>query len=229
MGTGSGLLRAVVADPADDTPRLVYADWLDEHDQPGRAALIRVQVELARVVASGDVRKWGTARRRFDELRSQEAALLGPPGPPGAQPGRQWVLPPGLNDAWPRGVGGWEWHRGFPERWWCPLHLWTKFGRTIAVQTPVRQVIVTDRTPAVMGPTPATADRAWHRTDDSRWADPPPDPSFIPVELFDLLPDDPFDLELLGVTRRYPTADAAHAALSEACVEWARAAVPQGN
>src|SRR5262245_23642963 len=29
--TGSALFRAILADPADDAPRLVYADWLDEH------------------------------------------------------------------------------------------------------------------------------------------------------------------------------------------------------
>lgn len=36
------------ADPADDLPALVYADWQDEHDQPEHAELIRVMVELAR-------------------------------------------------------------------------------------------------------------------------------------------------------------------------------------
>ena len=41
----SALLAAISADPADDTARLVYADWLDEHAQPARAEFIRVQVE----------------------------------------------------------------------------------------------------------------------------------------------------------------------------------------
>ena len=44
-------LRAVCENPADDTPRLVFADWLDEHgdrpDDPARAEFIRVQGELA--------------------------------------------------------------------------------------------------------------------------------------------------------------------------------------
>lgn len=43
------LLRGIIASPADDTPRLVYADWLDEHGQHERAELIRVQCELARL------------------------------------------------------------------------------------------------------------------------------------------------------------------------------------
>jgi uncharacterized protein (TIGR02996 family) len=48
MTDASALLAAVRADPADDAPRLVYADWLDEHGQPERAEFIRVQCELAR-------------------------------------------------------------------------------------------------------------------------------------------------------------------------------------
>lgn len=42
------LLRAAFAAPDDDTTRLVLADFLEENDQPDRAALIRVQCELAR-------------------------------------------------------------------------------------------------------------------------------------------------------------------------------------
>jgi uncharacterized protein (TIGR02996 family) len=39
-------LAAIKAAPADDVPRLVFADWLDEHDEPERAEFIRVQCEL---------------------------------------------------------------------------------------------------------------------------------------------------------------------------------------
>jgi uncharacterized protein (TIGR02996 family) len=39
---------AILADPADDTVRLVYADWLEENGEPERAAFIRVQIALAR-------------------------------------------------------------------------------------------------------------------------------------------------------------------------------------
>src|SRR5678815_2596982 len=41
-------IRAVLDCPHDDTPRLVYADWLDEHGQPERAEFIRVQCAVAR-------------------------------------------------------------------------------------------------------------------------------------------------------------------------------------
>ena len=42
------LLAAIVAHPDEDTPRLVYADWLQEHDRAERAELIRAQIGLAR-------------------------------------------------------------------------------------------------------------------------------------------------------------------------------------
>ena len=41
MGDGPGLLRAILEAPADDAPRLIYADWLDEHGRPDRADHIR--------------------------------------------------------------------------------------------------------------------------------------------------------------------------------------------
>jgi uncharacterized protein (TIGR02996 family) len=37
-------LRAICADPEDDTVRLVYADWLDENGDPDRAEFIRSQI-----------------------------------------------------------------------------------------------------------------------------------------------------------------------------------------
>jgi uncharacterized protein (TIGR02996 family) len=41
------LLRAVCENPDDDTPRLVFADWLQEHGEEAWAEFIRAQVELA--------------------------------------------------------------------------------------------------------------------------------------------------------------------------------------
>jgi uncharacterized protein (TIGR02996 family) len=61
------LLRTAFANPDDDTARLVLADYLEENDQPDRAALIRVQCALAR--RSGKDEDW-------KELREQEAKLL---------------------------------------------------------------------------------------------------------------------------------------------------------
>ena len=42
------LLKAVCENPDDDTPRLVFADWLDERGEAERAEFIRLQIQLAR-------------------------------------------------------------------------------------------------------------------------------------------------------------------------------------
>jgi uncharacterized protein (TIGR02996 family) len=47
MTIAEGLLRDIVEHPDDDAPRLIYADWLDEHDDAARAEFIRTQCRLA--------------------------------------------------------------------------------------------------------------------------------------------------------------------------------------
>jgi uncharacterized protein (TIGR02996 family) len=47
----AAFLRAIAENPDDGLPRLVYADWLEEHGEPERAEFIRVQCELARLSA----------------------------------------------------------------------------------------------------------------------------------------------------------------------------------
>ena len=49
MNLDPGLLAAIKADPADDLPRLLAADWLADHDEGERAEFIRVQCELAQL------------------------------------------------------------------------------------------------------------------------------------------------------------------------------------
>ena len=50
MGSEASLLEAIYAAPERDEPRLVYADWLQEHQNP-RGELIHLQVAQARVLA----------------------------------------------------------------------------------------------------------------------------------------------------------------------------------
>jgi uncharacterized protein (TIGR02996 family) len=64
---GDALLAAVLAEPDDDAPRLVYADWLDENGRPERATFIRLQIELARLA-------WYDPRR--DVLTRKATRLL---------------------------------------------------------------------------------------------------------------------------------------------------------
>ncbi len=46
MSEEAAFLEALKANPADDTARLVYADWLDEHDEPAKAEYLRVVAKL---------------------------------------------------------------------------------------------------------------------------------------------------------------------------------------
>ncbi len=52
MSDRAALLTAICATPDDDTARLVYADWLDEHGEAKRAAHIRAQIESHRLVTA---------------------------------------------------------------------------------------------------------------------------------------------------------------------------------
>lgn len=89
MSDGDGLLRAVCEAPWDDTPRLVYADWLEEHGDADRAAYIRFEIGLARHFAAGGVLtpELGARRVHFWGL----FPMLRPnyPAPPGVRWGGQ--------------------------------------------------------------------------------------------------------------------------------------------
>ena len=72
----TGFLHALLEDPADDTTRLVLADWLDERGDP-RGELLRVQRELGRWVP--DVVERARLQQRERQLLAEHAAAwLGP-------------------------------------------------------------------------------------------------------------------------------------------------------
>lgn len=53
MTDDEAFVRAVVDAPGDDTPRLVYADWLDDRSDP-RGAYLRTEAEWAKPWRSGE-------------------------------------------------------------------------------------------------------------------------------------------------------------------------------
>src|SRR5262245_51635979 len=61
MTDGDALRRAILAEPDDDTPRLVYADWLQENGNTDRAEFIRAQIEAVRA------EPFGPKARKADE------------------------------------------------------------------------------------------------------------------------------------------------------------------
>src|SRR5262249_34567872 len=96
MSDEAAFLAAIRATPGDDVPRLVYADWLQEHGRAGRAQVIRVQIELATSTPADE---------RYCDLVERQAELgviLG------AELLAEW---PQLPEGWQRG----PFRRGFPE------------------------------------------------------------------------------------------------------------------
>jgi uncharacterized protein (TIGR02996 family) len=78
-GQLAALLAAVAAEPDDDGLRLVLADWLEEHGEPERAELIRVQTEMAReTYLIANRAHWDTLAKRCDRvLKLHEKAWVG--------------------------------------------------------------------------------------------------------------------------------------------------------
>jgi uncharacterized protein (TIGR02996 family) len=71
MTDGDAMLRAIIDAPDDDTPRLVYADLLEENGDADRAEFIRLQVEPARLAPDGDGR--AKMEEREHELLARHA------------------------------------------------------------------------------------------------------------------------------------------------------------
>jgi uncharacterized protein (TIGR02996 family) len=86
--------HAIVSAPDDDTPRLIYADWLQDRDDP-RGEFIRLQCQLARIKYNGRPNK------RRDQLQERVNELL-------AEYGKMWLAPLQMRH--------WRFHfeRGFP-------------------------------------------------------------------------------------------------------------------
>jgi uncharacterized protein (TIGR02996 family) len=96
MSDEKALLAAIWAHPHEDTPRLVYADFLQETGEPAnvaRAEFIRLQIELTRLDEDD---------RRFRHVRAAANKLF-----------KTWRK--AWNAPLPRRVRGWPRFRGFPQ------------------------------------------------------------------------------------------------------------------
>src|SRR5262245_18234653 len=69
-------VHAILNNPDDDTTRLVFADWLEEHGRASHAELIRVQCELARLPKRSREPK---VKARREKLAAREKELLRQP------------------------------------------------------------------------------------------------------------------------------------------------------
>jgi uncharacterized protein (TIGR02996 family) len=67
-------VQTIIANVDDDAPRLVYADWLEEHGDADRAEFIRAQCELAQPPARGTRTRRRQLDRRVKVLWQQHGA-----------------------------------------------------------------------------------------------------------------------------------------------------------
>jgi uncharacterized protein (TIGR02996 family) len=80
MTPEDAFLADIIEHPDDDTPRLVYADWHEDHGQPERAEFVRVQITLASLPPD-DPRRPALKAREGELLARHEADWRGQVGP----------------------------------------------------------------------------------------------------------------------------------------------------
>lgn len=122
---GAALLAAIIANPDEDTPRLVYADWLQENGQEERAEFIRSQCNGSNGKKTNSIiGTWFNVFGRGFEVTWRSSSLF------------LWSygeLP--RNSATIR--------RGFIDRIRCTAAEWLVHADAILAQHPVRHVALT--------------------------------------------------------------------------------------
>ena len=163
-------LQTIIRYPEDDAPRLIYADWLEEHDEVEFATFIRTQIELANLpepefktigsLLPDDKRfyRHGMCTRceidnrcRYHSLDERQKELVNPNGKPRNH--KEW---------WPEFPGGWALKldnfnyaslsgrfaivcRGFVERLVTDWHGCEYGLDTTITRAPIREITLTDR------------------------------------------------------------------------------------
>jgi uncharacterized protein (TIGR02996 family) len=122
MTDHDALLAAIIAYPDEDTPRLAFADWLQENDNPDRGEFIRLEVELARtppITEEDERRRQFLLYRREELLKVHRKEWLGPFLPHARDP---------------------SFERGFIHSLDVPAHTFLKHAERWFAITPLRRV-----------------------------------------------------------------------------------------
>jgi uncharacterized protein (TIGR02996 family) len=129
MPEADSFLQAIIDNPDDDAPRLIYADWLDEHGDPERAEFIRLQcARAARKPALGPEmsRDQHALLRREDQLLDRHASTWQ----------RPFAAGPSLSLIF---------DRGFIESVVAEAHMFVEIAAELFRRHPVRHVRLTWR------------------------------------------------------------------------------------
>ena len=147
MSDEAALLAAIRANPEEDTPRLAYADWLDEHAttdaRRARAEFIRLQIEFAGL--SGDDLEPDVIARRKElaaavaahEKRYKKEWAADLTGKKGPLRGRDCFF---------------HFRRGFPEKAYAPADRLIAQGDALFRAAPILTLDAKEVTPENLGP-----------------------------------------------------------------------------
>jgi uncharacterized protein (TIGR02996 family) len=197
MTHDEAFLQAILDEPDDDTPRLIYADWLEERGDP-RGEFIRLQCLIEKNKAG--IHWLPALRRRERELLTQ-AHLWG----------LNWILLLGKN--WKDKV---VYRRGFVASIALSAHEFILHAQQIFRATPIQEVALSDLNPTrLMGsPEGEMTDRGWYWLRDTI-------PWQLQHGLFDhgMVPS-PYERP---VSQCFKTRKAALKLLSAICVAYGRA------
>ena len=122
----AALYAAILANPADDAPRLIFADYLDENGEPERAEFIRAQVELARLDESAATNE--ALGRRCWQLEERFAAK------------QQWA--PRL----PKTITARSYSRGFIDTIRCRVRTFLRHAAAIDAAIPLTHLNIGETT-----------------------------------------------------------------------------------
>lgn len=127
-------LDAILANPADDTPRLVFADWLEEHGEADRAAFIRrscaIEPHVVTLTAHESTHTWTATMDQWENLHKNYG------GKPSRNPIPELGHPTGEDiECWFR--------RGFVARVDVACVQWLLQGERLLRKYPLQQVRMT--------------------------------------------------------------------------------------
>jgi uncharacterized protein (TIGR02996 family) len=211
---GDALLRAILVNPADDAPRLAYADWLDEQGRDVQAKYVRMAIDLVRntragyghevgVVLRGLERKFGDEWFGFPIRTVAQVEAARRKGPAGGC----------CNDYCDNmacdcidRVARYEFGRGLPSGLICRLDDFMIHAHDLFSRFPLTDVSF----PGWL-PYRSLAGQFGWSADDERFNQ----PDWIPDPLWKFL-------EPVGQRRSYPTAANALEALRAACIAYGR-------
>lgn len=217
MSDGEALLRAILEHPAEDTPRLMYADWLEDvnggNDQD-YAEYIRVEVEIAalcRLHRSG--KATAADVKRQDALFERDTELAQSVYPRRVHPVFNWLASLGVD------YSGCVFNRGgFLAAILCPLAAFMQHAEALFRAHPIERVTLTDRAPGVNANTQA---ERWFGSESQHNLQ---FPDRIPMALYDILKAEAtcaFAFEGFDPNANFAAGIAAPA-LSRACVAYGR-------